>query len=262
VHFIRVVFSRFGTFYYRFFFFRIYFKSSPVKKSFSLSSVTLEDIIQNRLTPKHLLPNYPLLHDPIQPNLVSLARNLRQTDNFDDFILKLYSKIFNHEERICCNYDGTNGKLSYPKHKRLLFDLMIKLTFNEHNKILDDNERNHFYIQCEKHFSTETSLTKYRGLNIDQINNLNDEKQFICSIFRLVIPQDDIKRIISAKQDLSSQWNDNELCIYYARPIHLLWIKQKWLERYPLSDNNNESQKWSQCIDWAIESFLEPTKVY
>jgi len=223
--------------------------------------VTLEDIIQNHLTPKHLLPNYPLLHDPIQPNIFSLVRNLRQAENLDDFILKIYSKIFNHEERICCNYDGINGKLPYPRHKRLLFDFMMKLTCNEHHKIYDDNQRNHFYNQCEKHFSTETSLTKYRGSNLDQINNLNDEQQFICSIFRLVIPQDDIKTIILAKQDLLSQWNDNEMCIYHARPIHLLWIKQKWLERYPLNDNN-ESQKWSQCIDWAIDSFLETTKVY
>ncbi|CAF3832396.1 unnamed protein product, partial [Adineta steineri] len=80
-----------------------------------------------------------------------------------------------------------------------------------------------------------------------------------CSLFRLIIPKEDIKKIITAKQTLSSQWNDNEICIYYARPIDLLWIKQKWLERYPL-DNNNELQKWSQCIDWAIDSFLETTK--
>jgi hypothetical protein len=121
--------------------------------------------------------------------------------------------------------------------------------------------RHHLYTQCEKKFSTEAILTKYRGLNIDHLNennSLNDEKQFICSLFRLVIPQDDIKRIILAKQDRLSQWNDNEMCIYYTRPIHLLWIKQKWLERYPLN-TNNESQKWSQCIDWAIDSFLEPT---
>jgi len=188
-----------------------------------------------------------------------LARRLRQIENLDDLMLKAYSTIINHEERSSCNYVGNNGKLPYPRHKRLLLDLIIKITLNERNKTLNDDERHHLYTQCEKKFSTEAILTKYRGLNIDQINNLNDEKQFICSIFRLVIPQDDIKRIISAKQDLSSQWNDNELCIYYARPIYLLWIKQKWLERYPLSDNNNESQKWSQCIDWAIDSFLETT---
>jgi hypothetical protein len=51
------------------------------------------------------------------------------------------------------------------------------------------------------------------------------------------------------------------MSIYYARPIHLLWIKQKWLERYPLNNENNESEKWSQCIDWAIDSFLEQTTV-
>ncbi|CAF3984795.1 unnamed protein product, partial [Rotaria sp. Silwood2] len=34
-------------------------KSLSSKKIYSLSSVTLDDIIQNRLTPKHLLPNYP-----------------------------------------------------------------------------------------------------------------------------------------------------------------------------------------------------------
>jgi hypothetical protein len=230
------------------------------KKSYSLSSVTLEDIIQNRLTPKHLLPSYPLLHDPIQPNLVALARSLRQIENIDDLMIKAYSKIFNHEERICCNYDGSDGKLSYPRHKRQLLDLMIKLTLNERNKTVDDNERHDLYIQCEKHFSTEKSLTKYRGLNIDHLDENNNEKQFICSLFRLVIPQDDVKRIILAKQDLTSQWNDNEMCIYYARPIHLLWIKQKWIERYPLNDYN-QSQKWSQCIDWAIDSFLETPKV-
>ena len=136
---------------------------------------------------------------------------------------------------------------------------MIKLTLNERNKTLDDIEKHHLYTQCEKHFSSDTSLTKYHGLNIDHLNE-NDEKQFICSLFRLVIPEDNIKRIVLAKKDLSSQWNDNETCIYYARPIHLLWIKQKWLERYPLNVNN-ESQKWSQCIDWAIDSFLGTTKV-
>jgi len=41
--------------------------------------------------------------------------------------------------------------------------------------------------------------------------------------------------------------------IYYG-------LKKKWLEKYPLNDNN-ESEKWSQCIDWAIDSFLETTKV-
>ncbi|CAF4693951.1 unnamed protein product, partial [Rotaria sp. Silwood2] len=223
---------------------------------------TLDDIIQNRLTPKHLLPNYPLLHDSIQPNLISLIRSLRSIENFDNLMLKAYSKIFNQEERICCNYDGINGKLSYPRHKRLLLDFIIKLILNERNKILDDNERHYLYTQCEKHFSTDTSLTKYRGLNIDHLNKnnrSNDEKQFICSLFRLIIPKDDIKRIVSAKQDLSSEWNDNEICIYYARPIHLLWIKQKWLERYP-SNKKNEAEKWSQCIDWAIDSFLDTTK--
>lgn len=231
-----------------------------MKKTYSLSTVTLDDIIEDRLTPKDLLPNYPLLHDPIQPNLVSIARGIRQTENLDDFILKIYPKIFNHEERVCCNYNGINNKLPYPRHKRLLFDLIIKLLCKEHKKISDDNQRNHYYNQCEKHFSTDSSLTKYRGLNLDQINHINDEQEYICSLFRLVIPQDDIKKILSAKQDLSSQWNDNEMCIYNARPIHLLWIKQKWIERYPLNDNN-ESQKWSQCIDWAIESFIEPIKV-
>jgi hypothetical protein len=168
---------------------------------------------------------------------------------------RAYFKIFNHEERVCCNYDGNNGKLPYPRHKRLLFDLILKLTLNERNKTLDDNEKHDLYIQCEKHFLTETPLEKYRGLNIDHLDETN-EKQFIYSIFRLVIPQDDIKRILSAKQDLSSQWNDNDICIYYARPIHLLWIKQKWLERYPSNEH-----KWSQCIDWAIDSFLDTTKV-
>ncbi|CAF5226222.1 unnamed protein product, partial [Rotaria magnacalcarata] len=41
------------------------------KTTYSLSSVTLDDIIQNRLTPNDLLPNYPLLHDTNPPNLIS-----------------------------------------------------------------------------------------------------------------------------------------------------------------------------------------------
>jgi hypothetical protein len=237
-------------------FFRHDSNSSPSKKTYSLLSVTLDDIIQNRLTPKHLLPNYPLLHDPIQPNLVSLIRALRQIDNPDELMLKAYSKIVNHEERTCCNYDGLNGKLPYPRHKRLLLDCIINLILTERNETLDDNDRHRLYTYCEKKNSTEPTLTKYRGLNIDHLDENNtskDEKQFVCSLFQLVIPQDDIKRIILAKQDSSSQWNDNELCIYYSRPIHLLWIKQKWLERYL---SNNEAQRWSQCIDWAMDSFL------
>lgn len=218
--------------------------------------MTLDDIIDNRLTPKHLISPYPLFHDPIQPNLVALARIIRQTENLDDIILKIYSKIFNHEERICCNYDGINGKLPYPRHKRLLFDQMLKLTLNERQKSFDSHECHRLYTHCEKHSSTDTSLTTYRGSNLDQINHLNDEEQFICALFRLIIPQEDIKKILAVKQDS----NDNELCIYHARPIHLLWIKQKWLERYPLNENN-EAQRWSQCIDWALHSLLETPKV-
>ncbi|CAF1374597.1 unnamed protein product [Adineta steineri] len=236
--------------------------SSENAHSSSSSSITLKDIIKNRLTPDNLVPDYPLLRDTSQPNLVILARDLRQTDNINDILIKVYSQIFNYEEQMSCSYDSINGKLPYPRHKRLLFDLIIKLTLNEHEKILDDNERHNLYIQCEKQFSTETDLTNYQGVNIDHLNDDNnsyDEKQFICSLFRLVIPKEDIKKIIAAKQNVSSQWNDNEICIYYARPIHLLWIKQKWLERYPLN-SNDELEKWSQCIDWAIDSFLESTK--
>lgn len=230
--------------------------TSPNKQIYSLSSVTLDDIIDNRLTPKHLISPYPLFHDPIQPNLVALARTIRQTDNLDEIIFKIYSKIFNHEERICCNYDGIHGKLPYPRHKRLLFNQMLKLTLHERQKSFDSPECHRFYTQCEKHFSNDTSLTKYRGVNLDQTNSINDEEQFICSLFRLIIPQEDMKKILAAKQET----NDHELCIYHARPIHLLWIKQKWLERYP-GNENNEVQRWSQCIDWALQSFLEPTKV-
>ena len=248
------------------FLFRLDSKSSSSLKPNSLSSVTLDDIIQNRLTPKDLLPNYPLLHDPVQPNLVSLTRSLRSIQNMDELMLKAYSKIFNHEERTCCSYDGVNGKLPYPRHKRLLLDFIIKLILHERNKIFNNEERYRLYTKCEKHFSTETPFTKYRGVNIDHLydnNNSNDEKQFICSLFQLVIPKDDIKRIILAKQDPSSQWNDNEICIYHVRPIHLLWIKQKWLESYPSYNNNknSESKQWSQCIDWAIESFLDKAQV-
>ncbi|UJR15816.1 hypothetical protein I4U23_002745 [Adineta vaga] len=238
-------------------------KTSPSKKTCPLSSITLEDIIQKRLTPKDLFPNYPLLHDSNQPNLVSFIRHLRQIDNLEDAIFKVYSKIFNHDERICCNYNGINSKLPYPRHKRLLFDLILKLILNERQKPFDENERDNFYTQCEQHFSTDTPLLKYPGVNIDNLNennNCTDEKQFLCLLFRLVIPQENIKEIVSAKQDLSSQWNDNDICIYYAHPVHLLWIKQKWLEHFPI-DNNIESEKWSQCIDWAIESFLEKKKI-
>ena len=218
--------------------------------------MTLDDIIDNRLTPKHLISPYPLFHDPIQPNLVALARTIRQNDNLDEILPKIYSKIFNHEERICCNYDGTNGKLPYPRHKRLLFDQMLKLTLHERQKSFDSSDCHHFYAQCEKQFSNDTSLIKYRGVNLDQLNQINDEEQFVCALFRLIIPQEDMKKILAAKQET----NDHELSIYHARPIHLLWIKQKWLERYP-EKNDHEAQRWSQCIDWALQSLVEPTKI-
>lgn len=226
------------------------------KKIYSISTVTLDDIIQNHLTTKQILPNYPLFHDPIQPNLVSLARQIRQKENIDEILPKIYSKIFNHEERLCCTYDGLHGKLSYPKPKRLLFELMIKLTYHEYDKQLDENEKKSIYSQCEKQFTSDCSTTKLRGINFDQLTNLTDEQQFISALFRLVIPPDDLKKILAAKQNLPSNWNDNETCLFYARPIHLLTIKQKWMEKFP-GNESNEVQRWSQCID----SFFEPNKV-
>jgi len=231
-------------------------RRNDMKKTYSLSTVTLDDILQDHLTTKHLLPNYPLFHDPIQPNLVSLARQIRQKENFDEILPKIYSKIFNHEERLCCTYDGLHGKLVYPKPKRLLFDLMIKLTFHEYDKRLNENEKKSIYSQCEKQFAPDGSTTKLRGINYEQVNSLTDEQQFVSALFRLIIPQDDQKKMLAAKQNLQSNWNDNETCLFYARPIHLLTIKQKWMDKFPVTDSN-EAQRWTQCIDW----FFEPNKV-
>ena len=234
-------------------------KLSSSTKSYSLSSITLDDIVQNRVTVKDLFPNCSLLQDSHSPNLVSLVRNLRQIDDVHGMMMKAYMKIFNHDERICCNYNGTNGKLPYPRHKQLLFDRLVKLILAEREKNFDDS----FYTRCEKHFSSDTASLKYRGVNIDHLNenkNCADEKQFVCALFRLVVPSENVKQILAAKQDLTSQWNENDIDIYYVHPVYLLWIKQKWIERFPI-EHNDEAQRWSQCIDWAIESFLEKKKV-
>ncbi|CAF1531513.1 unnamed protein product [Rotaria magnacalcarata] len=187
--------------------------------TYSLSTVTLDDIIQNRLTSTRVVeyshrirpseygrlravvfdlgnelpPNYPLLHDFIPPNLISLARSLRSIEKFDNLMVKGHSKIFNHEERVCCNCDGTNGKFpSPPRHKRILLYIFIKLILNERSTTRINDERHELYFKCEKQFSTEKALTKYRGINLAQFiknNRSNDEKQFFCSLFRLTIPK-------------------------------------------------------------------------
>ncbi|CAF4085537.1 unnamed protein product [Rotaria magnacalcarata] len=140
-----------------------------------------------------LPPNYPLLHDFIPPNLISLARSLRSIEKFDNLMVKGHSKIFNHEERVCCNCDGTNGKFpSPPRHKRILLYIFIKLILNERSTTRINDERHELYFKCEKQFSTEKALTKYRGINLAQFiknNRSNDEKQFFCSLFRLTIPK-------------------------------------------------------------------------
>ncbi|CAF2089647.1 unnamed protein product [Rotaria magnacalcarata] len=196
--------------------------------TYSLSTVTLDDIIQNRLTSTRVVeyshrirpctvqirwlygricrlravvfdlgnelpPNYLLLHDFIPPNLISLARSLRSIEKFDNLMVKGHSKIFNHEERVCCNCDGTNGKFpSPPRHKRILLYIFIKLILNERSTTRINDERHELYFKCEKQFSTEKALTKYRGINLAQFiknNRSNDEKQFFCSLFRLTIPK-------------------------------------------------------------------------
>ena len=241
-------------------------KAHPPKKSYPLSSVTLDDIVQNRLSVKQLFPHYPLLRDAAQPNLIALARSVRPIDNLDDVMLKIYAKIFNQEERLCCSYDGNQNKLPYPPTKRLLADLMLRLVLDERQKTVEDNERRTLYLQCEKHSLTDTPLDQYRGLNIEHCDeNLSEvnEKQLIGALVRRLVSSDDIKRIVAAKQDQTSQWNTNEICIYYARPLHLLWIKQKWLERYPTVEGSveTEEQRWSQCVNWAIDSMMERVKV-
>ena len=242
-------------------------EAHPSKKAaYSLSSVTLDDIVQNRLSVKQLFPHYPLLRDAAQPNLIALARSVRPIDNLDDVMLKIYAKIFNQEERLCCNYDGNQNKLPYPPTKRLLADLMLKLVLDERQKTIDDNERRTLYVQCEKHSLTDTPSDKYRGLNIEHCDeNLSEvnEKQLLGALVRRVVSAEDIKRIVSAKQDQTSQWNTNEICIYYARPLHLLWIKQKWLERFPTAEGSVESeeQRWAQCVHWLIDSMMERVKV-
>ncbi|CAF5133407.1 unnamed protein product, partial [Rotaria magnacalcarata] len=116
-----------------------------------------------------LPPNYPLLHDFIPPNLISLARSLRSIEKFDNLMVKGHSKIFNHEERVCCNCDGTNGKFpSPPRHKRILLYIFIKLILNERSTTRINDERHELYFKCEKQFSTEKALTKYRGINLAQ----------------------------------------------------------------------------------------------
>lgn len=245
--------------------FRTESKNSRTKtRTYSLSSVTLDEIIEDHLTPNDLLPNYPLINDSNPPNISSLVRSFRSIESIDNIILKARTKIFNNEELSCCNYDGTKGKLPYPRHKRLLFDRIITLAYKERNiKVLNDHHRRVLYTKRETHYSIESALSKYRGINVDQLNKShrsNDEKYYICSLFRLVLSQDDIKRVVSAKNDLPPEWNDNEICLYHTSLVPLLWIKQKWLERFPLN-SKNEAEKWSQCVDWVLESFLDTKEV-
>jgi hypothetical protein len=214
------------------------------------------------VTLKDIFPHCSLLRDFTSKDLIDIASQLRQVNLLDDLMLKAYFKIINNDEQLCCNYDGNNGKLPYPRYKRFLLDLLIKLTLDERHQTIDDHDRRRLYLQCEKSVGSDTSTITNCLVNIvfDENVNADDEQNFICSLFHLIIPQVDIKQIVLAKLDTSTRWNDNETCIFYARPMHLLTIKRKWLERYP-SDDGTEIQRWSQCIDWAIESFMQTTKV-
>ncbi|CAF3949290.1 unnamed protein product [Rotaria magnacalcarata] len=180
----------------------IYFKQNLNEEIMStslISDVPQNNEDENRLRAvvfdlgNELPPNYLLLHDFIPPNLISLARSLRSIEKFDNLMVKGHSKIFNHEERVCCNCDGTNGKFpSPPRHKRILLYIFIKLILNERSTTRINDERHELYFKCEKQFSTEKALTKYRGINLAQFiknNRSNDEKQFFCSLFRLTIPK-------------------------------------------------------------------------
>lgn len=193
---------------------------------------------------------------------MSLVRSLRAIDNLDYLLLKAYSKIFTDDERLCCNYEGLQGQLSYPRSKRLLFDQLVKLIFHERNLPCTDQDQRQLYSQCEKHFvGDDTSSSNDPDLaTIDSSVSSSDEKEWICTLFRRVLSAEDIKRVLRAKQELKSPWDTNEMSFYHARLTHLRWVKQKWLEQYP-GKPEEETQRWSQCLDWAMESFIHSPKV-
>ena len=238
---------------------RHHLRASSEKKPYS---ITLDDIIQHRWTVKDLLPNYPLLPDSSPLNLMSLVRSLRSIDNLDYLLLKAYSKIFTEDERLCCNYEGLQGQLSYPRSKRLLFDQLVKLIFHERNLPCTDQDQRQLYSQCEKHFTGDdpSSSNDPDLATIDSSISASDEKEWICTLFRRVLSAEELKRVLRAKQELKSPWDTNEMSFYHARLTHLRWIKQKWLEQHP-GKPEEETQRWSECLDWAMESFILSPKV-
>ena len=241
-----------------------HYKASSSKKICTPSSATLDDIVEQRLMPRYFFPNFPGVREFFQINLVSLVVSLRQLRSMTDLIMKTYARIVNHDERICCNYHGTRGRLPLPRHKRMLLDLLVKLILNDRQKTLDEHEREKIYDHCEMRFSVDTPAFEFSGVDIDHLkadaSSPEGERQFVCALFRLVLPEDDIRKIVAKKQDLPPPWTDNDVCIYYAQAVHLLWIKQQWLKRYPTA-SDDEAQRWSQCINWAMDSFLETEQV-
>ena len=208
---------------------------------------------------KDLLPNYPLLRDSAPLNLVSLVRSLRAIDHPDDLLFKAYAKIFTADEQFCCDYDGLQGQLAYPRSKRLLFDQLLRLIFHERNLPFSEQDQRQRYSQCEKHFAREPSPSHVPDLAIESISAV-DENQWVCTLFRRVLSSEEIHRVLRAKQELKSPWDSNEMSFYHVPLTHLRWLKQKWLEQYP-GKAEDEAQRWSQCLDWAMEEFSQASKV-
>jgi hypothetical protein len=212
------------------------------------------------MTLNDLLPDYPCIDDSKPLNLVSLVHSISSIEKFDDLMLEIYKQIYNDEERICCNYDGLQGKLFYPLSKRLLVTRLLTIISNERTIPLNDNEQRRLYAHCEAQCLSNLSSYPMPQLQVDSID-AKDEQQWISSMFHRILSSNEIKRIVQAKHQLSATWNRNDVCISYARPMHLRWIKQTWLEHFPLNNNDDEVQRWSQCIDWAIDSLTQLSKV-
>ena len=207
--------------------------------------MTLDEIIQHRLSIKDILPNsFP----SITLNLVSLVRSLRSIDNFDALVLHAFTKIFTDDERLYCSYDGLNGKLVYPPMKRFLFNRLLQLFANERHRSMNNDEQRQIYLQCEKAFPTKSLLE----IQLEHIDS-NDEKQWIFHAVQQLFTADDIKRVNRAKQELKTPWNTNEVFTYQVRLVHLHSMKIKWLEQYPTAEND-QAEKWSTCIDWILEA--------
>ena len=224
-------------------------------------NLTLNDVLQRKSTVNDLLPHYPLLNDSPQVNLLLLIRSLRSIDHPDDLFAKCFSKIFTEEERRCCNLNGENGKLVYPPPKRILLERILQLVLHDRNSTMSNDELRENFLRCEVPTATRNSSSNgnQHQLTFDQIST-KDEKHWISTLFRQLLSADEIKRIVRAKSELKFPWNTNEICIYHARPLHLHWIKEKWYEQYP-QHHANEAERWLECLDWAVESLTQSTKV-